>query len=326
MVGCSLAIWAETLAERNDLDAAIQQAERGMELTERAMDLAMLGWSYLCFVRVLFSRGDMDGAAEIVQRLERTGRESNVPSWIAGAMSAWRARLWLAEGNLEGAAQWARERELCTDGASQPQRDMGFFQLFDYIMLARILIAESRLDEAGTLLERLLDISEAGGRTSRVIEILILKALALHAGTNTAQALTTLERALALAEPEGFIRIFVDEGPLMARLVHKAAARGMMPDYTAKLLTAFADTATDEGKAIVSPSASLVEPLSPRELEVVQLIAQGLTNQAVASRLFLSLNTVKAHTRNIYGKLTVHSRTQAVARAQALGLLPREQV
>jgi LuxR family maltose regulon positive regulatory protein len=194
----------------------------------------------------------------------------------------------------------------------------------EYIVLARILIADGRLDEAARLLQRLLEAAEAGGRISRVIEILMLQALSLQTQEDTDQAITTLEKALTLAQPGGFIRIFVDEGPPMARLLYKALTHGIAPDYSRRLLSAFPvaePEQTDPSKSQV-PESELVEPLSEREIEVLQLIAKGLTNPEIASRLFLSLNTVKVHTRNIYGKLGVHNRTQAVARARALGILP----
>ena len=164
----------------------------------------------------------------------------------------------------------------------------------------------------------------------------MLQALASHAEGKTTQAMQALERALTLAEPRGFLRTFVDEGPPMERLLQAAADRGMLPHYTATLLAAFQVTGAGQPTtaavdppsvahrppSVIRPS-SLVEDLSDRELEVLHLIAKGLTNREIASRLFVSLNTVKAHTRNIYGKLDVHSRTQAIARAQDLGLLPR---
>jgi LuxR family maltose regulon positive regulatory protein len=135
--------------------------------------------------------------------------------------------------------------------------------------------------------------------------------------------MAALERALALAEPGGFIRIFVDEGPSMARLLHEAPSREIAPDYVRRLLAAFPVAEPEQADPLKreAPKSELLEPLSERELEVLQLIAEGLTNPEIASRLFLALNTVKAHSRNIYGKLGVHSRTQAVARARALGVL-----
>jgi LuxR family maltose regulon positive regulatory protein len=324
VVGWLLAVWGETLAELDDLEGAIRQAKRGVERTERGGDLSMLGWSYLCLMRVLFSKGDLAGADEIVQKMENTARESNVPPWITSQMAAWQARLWLAQDKLEAASEWVRERGLLAAGEPKPPHEIGYFPLIEYVVLARILIAQERLDEATKLLQRLLEAAETGERTSRVIEISSLQALASQAGGNINQAMTALERALALAEPEGFIRIFVDEGPPMARLLYEAASRGIAPGYARRLLAAFPiDELEQTGPSQTQASESeLVELLSERELEVLDLIAEGLTNQEISARLFLSLNTIKGHTRNIYGKLGVHSRTQAVARASAFGILP----
>ena len=161
-----------------------------------------------------------------------------------------------------------------------------------------------------------------------VIEIGVLQALAHQAQGNLAPALLALERALRPAEPEGYIRIFVDEGLAMARLLSAAAAQGMMPDYIGKLLAAYEDTTKDEGRTTeLSPSSSvlrpssLAEPLSAREVEVLQLMAQGLSNGEISARLFLALSTVKGHNRKIFDKLQVQRRTEAIARARELGLL-----
>jgi LuxR family maltose regulon positive regulatory protein len=317
VVGWLLAIWGEVLAEVNDLDGALHQAKNGAELTECGRDVAMIGWSYLCLTRVLFSRDDMAGAEDIIQKMENTAREYYVPPWIRNLMAAWQARIWLAQDKLEAASQWVQERGLDADG------DPTYPHESEYIVLGRILIAQGRLNEATGLLQHLLDAAEAGGRTSGMIEILNLQALAFQARGDTARAMTTLERALTLAEAGGFIRVFVDEGPPMARLLYEAASRGIAPDYTRRLLSAFlvAEPEQTDFSRIQAPKSEVIEPLSERELEVLQLIAEGLTNQEIASRLFLALNTVKAHTRNIYGKLGAHSRTQAVARARALGIL-----
>jgi LuxR family maltose regulon positive regulatory protein len=321
VVGWLLAIWGEALAELNDLDRALDKAKKGVELTEGGGEVAMLGWSYLCLTRVLYSRGDVAGTEEMVRKMENTARESDLPPSITNLMAAWQARIWLAQDELDAASQWVGERELNPDGEPTYLREM------EYIVLARILIAQERLDEATRLLQPLLEMVEVGARTSRAIEILMLQALAFRAGGDTAGAMTALERALTLAEPGGFIRIFVDEGPPVARLLYEAATRGIAPDYTRRLLAAFPAAETEESAAATPREASqaaMVEPLSERELDVLELIAQGLTNPEIASRLFLALNTVKSHARNIYGKLGVHSRTQAKARAQALGILPRQ--
>jgi LuxR family maltose regulon positive regulatory protein len=334
-----LLIWSEVLAEFHALEGAMEQANKGLVLAKRGVDLAMLGWGYMCLVRILFSRGEYAGIKETIDQMESTARESYAPDWIMDQMAAWQARLWLVEGKPEAAWQWARERGLVAAGEPKPPQEPDYFTLIEYIVLARILIAQERWAEATKLLPLLLEAAEAGGRTTRVIEILNLQALAFQARADSAGAMAALERALTLAEPEGFFRTFVNEGPPMACLLEQLRRKGVAVDYITQLLAAFEDATKDQEPAlsppkgrttdssplssILRPSSPLVEPLSERELEVLQLIAEGLTNREIASRLYVSLNTVKAHTRNIYGKLDVHSRTQAIALAREVGLLSR---
>jgi LuxR family maltose regulon positive regulatory protein len=323
LVGLLLAIQGEVLAELNDLDGAYRQVKRGIRLAERGVDLGFLGWGYMCLIRILLSRGELDGALEIVQEMERLAGQAKVPPWAMSQMANWRARIRLAQGKLEAAFRWATERGLDTDDEPKPP-EIDFFSLFDYILYARILVSAGDLDRATALLPRLLEAAEAGGRTTSVIEILLLQALAYQTKGDTDRVFAALERALTLAEPEGFIRIFVDEGPPMARLLYEALSRGIAPDYVHRLLAAF-PSAEPEQIVASKPKAApieLVEPLSERELEVLQLISKGLTNSEIASQLYLAVNTVKVHTRNIYGKLDVHNRTEAVSRARALGVLP----
>jgi LuxR family maltose regulon positive regulatory protein len=318
VAGWLLAMWGEVLAEFADLEGAKDRALEGVELAERGNDVVMAGWSTLCLIRALFSAGDMAGATNVVQKMENIAQEFDVPPWIANRVAAWQARIWLTQDRVDFASHWANQRGL--DAGQNPT----YPHEMEYIALARILIAQERLDEAGTLLQRLLDAAEANGRISSAIEILALQALAFQAGGDLDRALATLGRSFTLAEPGGFVRIFVDEGPPMALLLYEAAARGVAPAYTRRLLAAFPITeAVQPGPSETqAPSSELIEPLSERELQVLRLVADGLTNQEIASRLFLSLNTVKSHTRNIHGKLIVHSRTRAVARARQLGLLP----
>jgi LuxR family transcriptional regulator, maltose regulon positive regulatory protein len=216
-----------------------------------------------------------------------------------------------------------RERELSIDD------DLSYLREFEHITLARVLIARSRsereyrsIHEAMGLLERLLQAADEGGRTGSVIEILVLQALAHRAQDDIPRALVPLERAMSLAEPEGYVRVFVDEGRPMAQLLSEAAAHGIMPAYTTKLLDVLhsEEQKSEEGSHRF-PSESVVEPLSKRELEVLRLIAQGLSNREISQRLFLALSTVKGHNRIIFSKLMVKRRTKAVARARELGLL-----
>jgi LuxR family maltose regulon positive regulatory protein len=181
---------------------------------------------------------------------------------------------------------------------------------------------ERSIYETTGLLERLLKAAEEGGRMGSAIEVLVLQALAHEAKGDIPAALVPLARALALAGPEGYVRIFVDEGMPMAQLLSEAAARGIMPDYTARLLAVLeAEERKGEDESHLPPAQSLTEPLSQRELEVLRLIAQGLSNREISERLFLAVITVKGHNRNIFRKLQVRRRTEATARARELGLL-----
>jgi LuxR family maltose regulon positive regulatory protein len=317
MVGWLLAIWGEILAELDDLEGALKQTSKGVERTQGGSDVAMLTWSYMCLTRVLYSRDDLAGAEKIVTETERIARESIVPAWVANMMATWRARIWLAQGKLDATLEWVQKRELHLD--AHPT----YVGALLYIALARILVAREQYDDAIGLLERLLEPAETGGHVSRAIEILNLQALAFQGQGDTTQAMSRLERALAIAEPGGFIRTFADEGPPMARVLYEALSREIAPDYVRRLLAAFPSAEPEQPEPTRSQvsEAELIDPLSERELEVLQLIAEGLTNPEIASRLFLSLHTVKTHTRNIYGKLDVHNRTQAVSRARALGIL-----
>jgi LuxR family transcriptional regulator, maltose regulon positive regulatory protein len=229
-----------------------------------------------------------------------------------------KARVWLKQGRLAEVRAWARERALAADD------EVNYLQEYEHITLARLLMAEHEngrspqsIHTAIEMLERLHAAAAQSGRTGSVLEILVTQALAYDAQDDLTTALACLERALVLAEPEGYVRLFVDEGQPMARLLAAAASRGIAPGYTAKLLTAFPQTESTSSK----PPSPLVEPLSERELEVLHLVAQGLSNRQIGEQLFLALDTVKGHNRRIYDKLGVQRRTEAVARARELGLI-----
>ena len=315
--GWLLTMWGEALAELDDLDGAIEKATKGVELVgSGGGDLAIFGWSNLYLVKIIFSNGDIATAKGIVKQLDKIIREYDMHRLVSNQVSAWQARIWLEENQIQAASKWVED--LLDVSGKLP-----FLSEVECIVLARILIAQERLDEATKLLRQLFVTAEEGKHTSRSIKILILQALIFQAGNDATQAMSKLEQALILAEPGGFVRTFVDEGPPMARLLYKALSRNIAPDYVRRLLAAFPIVKPEQvdPSETQAPDSELVELLSERELEVLQLIAEGLTNPEIASQLFLSLNTVKAHSRNIYGKLGVHSRMQAVTKARELGLL-----
>jgi LuxR family maltose regulon positive regulatory protein len=223
-------------------------------------------------------------------------------------------------GNLEPVEQWAQSNDISTRG------DFLFHRENEYFALIRLLIAQNKCEEAFAMAERILDISLETGNKRAVLESLILISICNFRDGISDVALEYLEEALRVAEPEGFIRIFVDEGPLMAKLLYEALSREISPVFVQKLLAAFPEVKPEKelSSKPVNPDDEWIEPLSERELEVLQLIAEGLSRQEVAESLFLSLNTVKTHTRNIYSKLGVNNQMQAVGKARGLGLLDKE--
>jgi LuxR family maltose regulon positive regulatory protein len=194
----------------------------------------------------------------------------------------------------------------------------------EYIALVRILITKGLFIETIDLLNRMLEDAEKNGRITRLIELNLLQALVLKSLGDASHANYSLDRALELAQIGGFFHIFIDEGPPMALLLNEALPQGIAPDFVRRLLSEFPVVESEASGQSVSLASKkeFIEPLSDREIEVLHHIAKGLTNQEIATRLYLSLNTVKVHTRNIYGKLLVNSRTQAIARARASGILP----
>jgi LuxR family transcriptional regulator, maltose regulon positive regulatory protein len=194
------------------------------------------------------------------------------------------------------------------------------------ISQARVHLAQGDTPAALAVLEPLRRQAEVKGWEDERLKLMVLQALAHHAHGEKEEAVQMLGDALALAEPGGFIRIFVDEGTPMAQLLSEAAAHGIMPGYTGKLLAVFEAEAQKREDESYSPPARLAqpltEPLSQRELEVLRLIAQGLSNREISERLFLALDTVKGHNRRIFGKLSVQRRTEAVEKARSLDILP----
>jgi len=315
---------SELHCERDDLNAATQQLLRSKELGELAgLSKNLYRWR-VAMARIREAEGDLDGALDLLQEAEHVYVSDFSPN--VRPLAALKTRVWVAQGRLGEALGWAREQGLSAED------NLSYLREFEHITLARILLAryksghtDSSIREAIGLLERLLNAAKEGGRMGSAIEILVLQALAHHAQGDIPAALIPLQQALTLAEPEGYIRMFLDEGSPMAQLLREAAAHGIMPGYTGKLLAAF--EAQGQGNASASPipaspaSQSLIEPLSQRELEVLRLFKTELSGPEIANQLVIALSTVRTHTKSIYNKLNVKDRRAAVKRAVELGLI-----
>ena len=305
---------AEVLRERNDLGSARRHLSISYELGEHnGLPKNRYRWR-VAMARLHQLDGNSAGALDLLAQAEDVYDTDFSPD--VQPIPAIRARLSLSQGRIDAARAWVREQGLAVDD------ELSYLREFQHVTFARVLLAENAaaglrpgLDGATKLLERLLRAAEDGGRTGTVIEVLALQALAHQAGGDRPAALASLHRALTLAEPEGYVRIFVDEGPPMAALLQAMGEQGSAPADVRRLLDAFdmpEDTRLHQG---------LIDPLSPRELDVLRLLGTQLDGPDIARHLFVSLNTVRTHTKNIYAKLGVNNRRAAVHRAKELDLI-----
>jgi len=288
--------------EWNDLDAAGRYGEQSLQLArqfDRVIDRFIVSEVFLS--RLKLARGDVDGAAALLAQTEQSARRQNFLLRMP-EIAAVQVHLMLRQGSLDAAADLAQTYELP-------------------LSRARVLLAQGDTPAALAVLEPLRQQMEAKSWVDEQLKVMVLQVVALHAHGEKDKAVQLLGDVLAMAEPGGFIRTFVDEGPVMAQLLSDAVSRGGKQDYIGKLLAAFESETKDEGRTAEPSLSSLVEPLSQRELEVLRLIAEGLSNQEICERLFLALDTVKGHNRRIFNKLQVQRRTEAIARARELGLI-----
>lgn len=306
---------SELYRERNDLNTASHHVQQSQVLGELVGLPQNRYRQRVAMARIMEAQGDFDGAITLLDDAERVYANDLFPN--VRPIAALKARIWTAQGNLSKALDWARDQRLSVED------DLNYLREFEHITLARVMLAQQMLDrsdrtasEVTGFLERLLHTATQGGRTGSIIEILILLALSHQTQGNPDTALGAIERALMLAEPEDYVRIFVDEGPAMAALLEKALQRGITPHYARQLLRTFGNV-TDRTPV----KQNLIEPLSDRELEVLRLLETDLDGPELARELTVSLNTLRTHTKNIYTKLGVNSRRAAVRRAEELGLL-----
>ncbi len=315
---------SELLCEQGDLETAAQHLLTAQKIGELA---APTGWPHrLCVAqaRIKQAQGDLAGALDLLDEAERLYVRNPLPD---NPVAALRTRVWVRQGKLTEALAWAREQ-----GVS-PDDTLSYLREFEHLTLARVLIiryrnerGDSSIQAALALLDRLLQAAEEGGRMGSVIEILALQALAHQAQGNLPRALASLERALTLAEPEGYVRTFVDEGEPLRLLIVDFRLRFIRQaeddsrhlfNYTDHLLTAFPVHTPASG--IRNPKSEIA--LSERELDVLRLLATELDGPDMARELVVSLNTLRTHTKNIYSKLGVNNRRAAIRRAEELGLL-----
>jgi len=293
---------ARIFYEWNDLDAAQQHAQQSVQLARQTESTDRVVACEVFLARLKLAQGDVAGAAALLAEAGQSARQHNFVYRIPEVAAAQVLTL-LHQGHLAAATHLAQTHELP-------------------LSQARVHLAQGDTSAALAVLAPWRQQMEAKGWEDERLKVMVLQAVALQAHGEQDQAVQLLCDALALASPGGFIRLFVDEGLPMAHLLSEAEAIGMMPDYTGKLLAVFkAEEQKREDTSSRLPAQRMFEPLSRRELEVLHLMAQGLSNQEICERLFLALDTVKGHNRNIFGKLQVQRRTEAVARARALGLL-----
>jgi LuxR family maltose regulon positive regulatory protein len=297
--------------EWNDLEAAERHGQQCLQLTrlyDRALDRYIFGQVFLA--RLQLAQGDVAGAAALLAEAEQSVRQNNFVKRMPLVAAAQVLTL-LRQGNLAAAAHLAQTHDLP-------------------ICRARVLLAQGDASAALAALAAYREQVEAKNWQDERLRVMVLQAVALHAHGAKDEAVQMLGEALALAEPAGFIRLFVDEGEPMRlliadfrlRIVDRTRGPGhKLLSYVDRLLAAFAQPAAVSQSNVANQRSGVAEPLSQRELEVLRLIAQGLSNREISERLFLALSTVKGHNRIIFDKLQVHSRTEAIARARALGLL-----
>ena len=316
---------SRVLSEWNDLDAAQRHAQQGIELCQSWGQADILEFGYYHLAKILYRQQDLAGLREVSQAFSQI--ISALPTWFAPGATEVEMMVHLASGDPGSAFSLAQERGMNTLKCLTPDL---YFHLFTYV---RLLIALGGVDEALELVAQMLDIAEATGAMGYVIELSVLKAVTLQAKGDSDQALTALQRALSLAEPQGHVRLFIDEGASMDKLLTEFLERtrtglqATTPDsvvkYAAHLLAALEAEAREARRPAPSagPLQPLAYPLTNRELEVLRLLATELSTTAIADHLVISLHTLRTHTKRIYGKLGVHSRIQAVARAHDLDVM-----
>lgn len=304
---------SEVHHEWGRLEAAITRHRALRDSAGRAEHAGNTQRCCIAMARLREAHGDLDGALALLTDAERVDVRSPLPR--PRPVAAMKARVFINHGRLDEATAWASERGLSADD------DLSYMCEFEHITLARILLARNEVQDALTLLVRLAAAAEAGGRTGSVIETLLLQALAHQALGDMRAAREPFERAMTLAEPQGYLRVFVDEGHRMRELLRHAVTRGFAGEHARRVLAAFDEPPPQFAAAVRPATAGASALLTTRELAILRLIAAGMRNQDIATHLSISPATVKRHIANLYGKLDVDHRTEALVRAAELKLV-----
>jgi LuxR family maltose regulon positive regulatory protein len=320
--GLALIVIGELHREWNDLATAESELLQAVSLVRHWTESRLVD-AFLILGRIRFSRGDLDGMREVLQEARESAARTRITEIDDFAVDLQEAQLDLWQGDLEKVRRWIRTRGVEKDRGPADVRKHGdpddlHMRKYEHVGLARWYIARRQAAKALSLLEAWLPEMEQQQRVDLVLQILVLKALAWQTAGDLSRACFLLQQAFRTAEPEGYVRLFADEGEPMARLLREMIARGLSAEYAGRLLSSCLP-GRRAARAASRPGTPPV--LSNRELEVLKLIADGLSNAEIAQRLTLSPGTVKVHTRNIYAKLGVKSRTQALAKAKAAGWL-----
>jgi LuxR family maltose regulon positive regulatory protein len=253
--------------------------------------------------------GNLEKAQALMRTADQLNRDNRLYPWNSLWIDAALERFWLSQGSLERVSQSIKARGI------NPTDEITYLHEFQYLTLLRWLLACGDYDAAVGLAERMLHLAKDEHRVGRVIELLILQSLAYQGKKDTSAAVTTLAVALSLAQLEGYQRVFYDEGELVLKLLYLVKSNLEASEYARELLEAFGPVSGP----LLTPTQLLIEPLSGREIEVLKLIEAGLSNQEIAAKLFISIPTVKRHISNVYAKLDIKTRTQAVSRGKELG-------
>jgi LuxR family maltose regulon positive regulatory protein len=307
VTGSALIGWGRVRYEWNELDAALHNVQTGLERGQQAGMMDVLLRGYHALARIWQAQGDTERALAALDEADAVAEKMGVAQ-VKVWLSALRAQVWLARGDTGAAVDWANHFAGQMEAAVYPSVPLA---------LAKVWLSQREPDKALPLLDHALQSAQTVGRLGNAIHILAVQALVYHARGESEQAFARLKQALDLAEPEGYVRVFVDEGAPMARLLRRMLTRSSASGYIRQLLEALGESVKIEA----APASRLINPLSQREREVLRLIVEGATNQEIAHELVLTVNTVKRHISNIFDKLHVSNRVQAIAQARERNLL-----